>query len=69
LAIITLEEVPLRAYAPFPELLPFFKCILEIVFCVGVQHRLSVFIFNRGNRTVGWVGDYSHVDFGKKISW
>jgi hypothetical protein len=24
----------------FPAPLPFFKCILEVVFCEGVQHRL-----------------------------
>jgi hypothetical protein len=40
LAIITLEEVPFRAYAPFSVLQPFFTCILEIVFCEGFQHRL-----------------------------
>jgi hypothetical protein len=39
LATVTLEVVPFRAYAPFPELLPFFKCILEVVFCGSVQHR------------------------------
>jgi hypothetical protein len=30
---------PLRAYAHFPALLPIFKCIPEVVFCEGVQHR------------------------------
>jgi hypothetical protein len=40
LATITLEVVPFRAYAPFPALLPFLKCILEDVFCEGVLHRL-----------------------------
>jgi hypothetical protein len=56
--------ITIRAYAPFPALLPFFKCILEVVFCEGVQHRLrfcldhlscvemrpSNFIFNKENR-------------------
>jgi hypothetical protein len=37
-ATITLEVIPFRAYAPFPGLLPFFKCILEVVICEGVQH-------------------------------
>jgi hypothetical protein len=31
LAIITLGVVPFRAYAPFPTLLPFFKCVLEVI--------------------------------------
>jgi hypothetical protein len=33
LATITLEVVSFRYYLPFPALLSFFKCILEIVFC------------------------------------
>jgi hypothetical protein len=33
-----LKVVTFRAYAPFPALLPFFKCILEVIFCKGVQH-------------------------------
>jgi hypothetical protein len=40
LATITLKAVPFRAYAPFPALLPFCKCILEVVFREGVQHSL-----------------------------
>jgi hypothetical protein len=40
LATVTIEVDPFRAYAPFLELLPFFKCILEAVFCEGVQDRL-----------------------------
>jgi hypothetical protein len=28
-----LEVIPFHAYAPFPALLPFFKCMLEVVFC------------------------------------
>jgi hypothetical protein len=40
LATITLEAVPFRTYAPFPALLPFFKCFLQVMFCEGVQHRL-----------------------------
>jgi hypothetical protein len=34
LATITLEIVPFCAYALIPVLLPFFKCILEVMFCV-----------------------------------
>jgi hypothetical protein len=40
LTTITLEVLPSRAYAPFPALLPFFKFVLEVMFCEGVQHRL-----------------------------
>jgi hypothetical protein len=40
LAIIAFEVVPIRAYALFSALLPFFKCILEVVFCEGIQHFL-----------------------------
>jgi hypothetical protein len=63
LATIAHELVPFCAYAPFPALLPFFKCTLEVVLCEGVHHRLQLsffnstlskwrpfnFIFNRGN--------------------
>jgi hypothetical protein len=69
-----------RHLAPFPALLPLFQCMLEVVFWEGVQHRLrffldhlivskwrpSSFIFNQGNRKLGWVGDDSPVVFGKK---
>jgi hypothetical protein len=42
LATVTLEAVSFRAYASPPALLPFFKCMLEVVFCEGVHHRLSL---------------------------
>jgi hypothetical protein len=48
LDIITLRVVPFHVHAPFPALLPFFKCILEVVFCKGVQHRQS-FCFDHFN--------------------
>jgi hypothetical protein len=38
--LATIDLVPFCIYAPFPALLPFSKCMLEIMFCVGVQHRL-----------------------------
>jgi hypothetical protein len=78
LATIFLEAVTLRAYAPFPALLNFFKCILDVVFCEGIQYRLrlrfdhfnsvkmAVFQFylpSWKQRKVGWVGDESHVVF------
>jgi hypothetical protein len=40
LATITLEEAPFRAYVPIPALLKFFKCNLEGVLCMGIQHCL-----------------------------
>jgi hypothetical protein len=40
LATITLQVAPFCSYAPFPALLPLFKCILEVVFREGVQHCL-----------------------------
>jgi hypothetical protein len=36
-ATITLEVIPFRTYVPFPSLLPFFKCILEVAFWKGVE--------------------------------
>jgi hypothetical protein len=77
LAIITLEVVPFRASAPFPVLLPLFKCILEFLFCEGVQHGLwfcldhlscvKMAAFQLGKqRIVRWVGVDSHVVFGQK---
>jgi hypothetical protein len=41
LAIVTLEVAFFNAYAQSPTLLPFLKCILEVVFCDGVQHHLQ----------------------------
>jgi hypothetical protein len=41
LATITLEVVPFYTYTLFPALLPFLKCILEVVFFDGVQHHLQ----------------------------
>jgi hypothetical protein len=77
---ITLKVAPFRAYAPFPALLLFLKCILEVVFCEGVQHRprfcldhhicvkMAAFQFYLQlgkQRKVGWVGDESHIVFGQ----
>jgi hypothetical protein len=64
---------PFSSHAPFPALLPFFKCVLEVAFCEAVLHRprfcLKMVAFQfylqwRGK--VWWVGDDSHVDFGNK---
>jgi hypothetical protein len=66
LATITLQVVTFRVYTPFPGLLPFFKLILEVMFCkvfstvcdsasitsiVKKWHILS-FIFYWGNNKV-----------------
>jgi hypothetical protein len=71
MSTVTLEVICFRAYASLPALLPFCKCILEVVFCEGVQHRLrfclhhlncvtmAVFQFylqSEKQRKVGWVG-------------
>jgi hypothetical protein len=68
LATITLEEVSISTYAPFPALLQFFRCILEVVFCrcsappaILPKSPQLYFIFNQGNREVWWVVDDSHV--------
>jgi hypothetical protein len=82
LATITLEVVPFRACAPFPAPLPFFKCILEVVICEGVQHllrfrldhlnfvKMTAFQFylkSRKRREVWWIGDHIHVAFGHLV--
>jgi hypothetical protein len=82
LATISLKVVPFHAYAPFPALMQFFKCILEAVFCESVQHRLQFcldhhscvkmstfqFYLQLGKqRKVGWVGGNSHVVFSQKF--
>jgi hypothetical protein len=70
LTTITLEVLPTRKYAPFPVLLPLFKCILEVIICVVFstawnsasitsivsKWRPLSFIFNQGNKKVRWVG-------------
>jgi hypothetical protein len=83
LATITLEAIPFNKYSPYPALLPFFKFILEIVLCEGVQHRLQFcldhlryvkmaaafqFELQSGKqRKLRWVGNDRHVVFGKKF--
>jgi hypothetical protein len=82
LAIITLEEAaPFYTYAPFPALLIFFKCVLEVVLCEGVQHHLrfcpthlnfvNIAAFHLylqlENRKIRLVWDSSRVIFGKKF--
>jgi hypothetical protein len=69
-------------YAPFPALMPFFKHILEVMFCEGAQHHLrfgishlycvkmaafQFYLQSGKQRKVWWVGNDSHVVFGKKF--
>jgi hypothetical protein len=66
----------------FPALLPFSKCILEVVFCEGDQHCLRFCLDHLGcvkmvafqsylesgkQRKAEWVGDDSYVVFGHKF--
>jgi hypothetical protein len=44
LVTVTLEVGPFCTYPPLPALLPFLKCILDIIFCEGVQHRLRFYL-------------------------
>jgi hypothetical protein len=82
LATITLEVVPFRAYAPFPPILPFLNCILEVVFCDDVQHRIrfcpqhlncvnmaafQFYLQSGKQKKVGGVGDDNHVALGQKF--
>jgi hypothetical protein len=81
LAIITLEDL-FRAYAPFQHFCHFLKCILEVMFCEGILHRLrfgldhlicvkmasfQFHIQSGKQRKVRWVGNDSHVVFGNKF--
>jgi hypothetical protein len=76
------EVVPFHVNAPFSVLLPFFKCILEVVFFENIQHRQRIFLDHLNcvkieasllssigeteNSRMGR-GDDSHVMFGKKF--
>jgi hypothetical protein len=81
LATVTPEVDPFHAYAPFPALV-IFKCILEVEFYQGVQHRLrfcldhlncvkmmapQFYLQSEKQRKVGWARDESHVVFGQKF--
>jgi hypothetical protein len=69
LTTITLEVVPFHVYAPFLALLPFFKCMAEVVFCESIQHclrfcldhlnsvKMAAFQFQSSiGETENWVG-------------
>jgi hypothetical protein len=44
--ILVILATPFRKYALFPACLQFFKCILEVVFCAGVQHHLQSCLYH-----------------------
>jgi hypothetical protein len=69
LATITIEVVHFRAYAPFLALLPFFKCILEVVFYECVQHSLQFCLDHLNN--VKMVAFQFYLQSGKqgKVEW
>jgi hypothetical protein len=82
LATITLEGVTFRTYALFLAFLTFFKCILEVIFCEGVQHyqqfcldhlncvkmvAFQLYLQLGKKGNVWWVGDGSHVVLGKNF--
>jgi hypothetical protein len=81
LVIVSFEVISFCVYAKFPSLLPFFACILEVVFS-EYQHRLLVriehlfyvkmaalllFFQPRKQRKLGWLWDDSHVVFGQEF--
>jgi hypothetical protein len=72
---ITLQVAPFSAYIAFPALLPFLRCILEVVFCERVHHSLRFLssqlcknqcsIMDTENRRI--CGGDSHIVFGQKF--
>jgi hypothetical protein len=67
LANITLEVAPFCAYASFPALLPILKCILEVVFCEGVQHRLQFCLDDLSCVKMAAVQFYLHSEEQRKV--
>jgi hypothetical protein len=78
LAIVILEVVPFLSYATFPAFLQLFKCIAEVTFCGGVQHRMRFSLDylsfvemasfqsslqSEKQRKVLWVENESHIVF------
>jgi hypothetical protein len=73
LATITLKVDYFCTYARFPALLPFYKCILELIFwtvfstnCVKMA-AIQFYLQSEEQRKVGWVGDENHVVSGQKF--
>jgi hypothetical protein len=82
LATIAPEVAPFSEYEQFPAFLKFFKCILEVVFCESVQHRLRFclhdldYVLNGDLSAIYSIGetekrrvmgDDRHVIFGRKF--
>jgi hypothetical protein len=76
------QSSSLPCVSTFPSASAIFKCLLEVLFCEGVQHRLPFYLNNLScaemaafhshlqsgkQRKVGSVGDDSHVKFGQKF--
>jgi hypothetical protein len=59
LATISLEVIYFHPCALIPVFLAFFKCILEVVFCEGVQHclRFCLIHFNCIKMVVSSIGE------------
>jgi hypothetical protein len=64
-----------RAYAQFPALYPFYKCILNVVFCesasitlIVAKWRLLSFVINwRKQKNICWMWDNSNIVFGQEF--
>jgi hypothetical protein len=69
LATITLEVALFCAYAPFPALLPSFKCILEVTFCEVVQHRLQVCLDHLNYAKIATFQFYFQSGKQRKVEW
>jgi hypothetical protein len=68
LATTALEVVLFRKDALFPALPSFFKCILEVVFCEGVQHCLQFFLYYL-NCQNGSLSVVSSIGKQRKVGW
>jgi hypothetical protein len=66
---ITIEVVSFRACAPFPVLLPFFKCILQVVFCEGLQHRMRFCLDHHSCIKMAAFQSYLQSGKQKKVGW
>jgi hypothetical protein len=69
MATITLEVDPFRVYAPFPALLSFLKCLLEVVFCDGVQHHLSFYLSHLSCVKMAAIQFYLQLGKQIKVGW
>jgi hypothetical protein len=58
---ITLEVVPFHTYAPFPELVPIFRLILEVVICEGDLPSSPQLCQNGGLSVLSLIGETEKV--------